>query len=96
MRVKPTEVRLVSGLLMEEHPDADALAETIIRALDTKREEEDPGYVVVAQYKWEEDGLTTCAYGPYKTAKQADKAMESLVNPGVQAQAMRLALARHP
>lgn len=81
MKVKPTEVRLVSGLLQQEHPDADTLAETIIQSLDDKRAKEDQ-WVVIYQWQPNEGQFVTLTYGPFNTRKRAEKCMDSLVSPG--------------
>lgn len=80
MRIKPTEIRLVSSMLAEPAEDADELAQRIIAALDAKREKDDKWVVV---YQW---GGTprpvTLAYGPFGTVRQAVKAMGTLPSPG--------------
>ena len=81
MRVKPTEVRLVSDLLSKPAADADELAETIITSLDSKRMK-DEKWVVIYQWQPQEGRFVTITYGPYNTRKQAEKAMSGLVSPG--------------
>lgn len=80
MRIKPTEIRLVSSMLAEPAEDADELAQRIIAALDAKREKDDKWVVV---YQW--GGIprpVTLAYGPFGTVRQAVKAMGTLPSPG--------------
>lgn len=85
MRIKPTEIRLVSSMLAEPAEDADELAQRIIAALDAKREKDDK-WVVVYQWGVYQRGGTprpvTLAYGPFGTVRQAVKAMGTLPSPG--------------
>lgn len=81
-RVKPTEIRLVADLLMQEAPDAEGLARTIIESLDEKRAQEagkQPPYCVVY---YEPNTVTLSTYGPFSTEKQAERLVKSLVSPG--------------
>ena len=80
MRIKPTEVRLVSQLLAQPAADADELAEKIISNLDTKRMK-DEKWVVIYQWQPQEGRFVTITYGPFNTRKQAEKALGGLVSP---------------
>lgn len=75
-RVKPTEIRLVEEMLLDEHPDATSLARDIIIALDTKRES-DELYALLTQ-----QGNVLWGYGPYPTSHAALKAAGKMVAPG--------------
>lgn len=71
----------MSGLLTQEHPDADTLAEEIIRTIDDKRAKEERWVVI---YQWQREGsrMVTITYGPYTTRKRAEKVLGDLVSPG--------------
>ena len=73
--MKPTEIKMVAGMLEEEHPDASSLARAIIEALDNKRQS-DSMYVLGAMY----EGLPLL-WGPFATSNQAAKAAGKLVSP---------------
>lgn len=68
VRPRPTEIKMVAELLQEPAEDADALARTIIEALDAKREG-DPRYVTVIYIP----GVGLFAFGTYGTPLQAKK-----------------------
>ena len=78
MRFKPTEKKLVLTHLMSEHPDAEALAETIITSLDEKRSGEQSWCVNF----YDPNGKTLCTFGPYGTEGAAKKEMGKLVSAG--------------
>jgi hypothetical protein len=80
-RVKPTEIRLVSSMLLKPAEDADSLAESIILALDEKRQK-DERWMVIYQWQPKEERFVTITYGPFNTRKQAEKALGGLVSPG--------------
>ena len=80
MRIKPTEIRLVSEMLAQPAADADELAEKIITSLDSKRMK-DEKWVVIYQWQPQEGRFVTITYGPYNTRKQAERAMGGLVSP---------------
>lgn len=63
--IRPKEVVLVSDLLAAEHPDADALARAILRAINVYRAGE-PTWVRVVR-----DGSAAVFYGPYPSAEAA-------------------------
>lgn len=77
-RIKPTEVKLVAGMLIHEAESADDLAEQIIRALDEKREKDD--IYVLNYYDPNVGALVT--YGPYGTGNQANKEIARLASTG--------------
>lgn len=81
VKVKPTEVRLVSNLLLEPANDSEELAEKIITQLDTKRMKDDR-WVIIYQWQPQQERFITLTYGPYNTRKQAERAMSGLVSPG--------------
>lgn len=64
---KPTEIRLVAGLLREEWASPEDAANAIIRALDERRAEHDKDWVIIRPNA----GLI---YGPYPTQTAARKA----------------------
>lgn len=80
MRIKPTEVRLVAKMLEQPAEDADSLAESIIVALDEKRQK-DERWMVIYQWQPKEERFVTISYGPFNTRKQAEKALSGLVSP---------------
>lgn len=75
MRVKPTEIRMIAGLLEGEHPDAESLARSIIMALDAKRQS-DELWVLGTMYN-----DVPLLWGPFPTAVQASKAASKLAMP---------------
>lgn len=78
--MKPTEVRLVAGLLEKPAADAEDLARQIIESLDEKRARDDEQWVVV--YQWKPGGhLVTCCWGPYPTRTKAERATREMVSP---------------
>lgn len=81
MRVKPTEMKLVSAMLAEPAEDADSLAEAIIRALDEKRRQDDAFYAIVTDDLSRSLG-TVWTQGPYPTRLQARKALDKARAPG--------------
>ena len=80
-RIKPTEIRLVAKMLEQPADDADSLAESIIVALDDKRQKDDR-WMVIYQWQPKEQRFVTITYGPFNTRKQAEKALGGLVSPG--------------
>lgn len=79
MKIKPTEVRLVAQMLERPAEDADDLARQVIEALDAKRASDNEQWVAI--YQWNKGGLVTCAFGPYGTRTQAERAVKGMVSP---------------
>ena len=75
MRIKPTEVRLVSDLLMEPADSVEDKAREIIMALDEKRMS-DPMFILGTML-----GDIPLIWGPFATANQAAKAASKLAMP---------------
>lgn len=80
-RIKPTEIRLVAKMLEQPADDADSLAESIIVALNDKRQK-DERWMVIYQWQPKQERFVTITYGPFNTRKQAEKALGGLVSPG--------------
>lgn len=88
-RVKPTERKLVSTLLMQEAEDAEELAERIIKALDEKRQADEIWMINF----WEPNVRVLMNYGPYATQNAAKKDIAKLAAAGptpAQAQVVKL------
>ena len=77
MAPKPTEIKLVAGMLEEEHPDAESLAKAIIQALDDKRKG-DAQYILGTMY----DGMPL-VWGTFPTPKAAERAASKMTMPRV-------------
>jgi len=69
LQIRPTEIKAVSDLLMQEHDDVDTLAKLVIQAIDEQRAKRTLYVLVEVQ--------PTLGYakalGPYNTEKQALK-----------------------
>lgn len=73
-RVRPTEKRLVRSMLeKEEWEDEDECAAAIITALDEMRERDREYYCLAVQHETD-SGNVTLMYGPFITAKEAERA----------------------
>lgn len=69
LQIRPTEVKAVADLLMQEHADVDTLARSVIELIDGIRAKRET-YVLVAVHP----SLRICqAIGPYSTESQAMK-----------------------
>ena len=69
LQIRPTEIKAVADLLMQEHEDVDSLARLVIETLDTMRAKRET-YVLVAVHPSLE---VVQAVGPYATKAQALK-----------------------
>lgn len=78
--MKPTEIRLVAGLLDRDYENAETAAETVIRALDEKRAKEDR-WVGVALIPIG-DAWYRFATPPQSTKLRAEKQAASWAAPG--------------
>lgn len=72
MTPRPSEVKAIAALLQEGAETPEALAKQVIAEVDRLRTDRKT-FMVVAQYQ-AADTPWYLAYGPYATAKQAEKA----------------------
>lgn len=77
MAPKPTEVRLIAGLLESECDDTGTLARILIEALDSKRAADNTHWVILTQW-----GDIVQVVGPFPTEHQCGKALARLAAPG--------------
>ena len=69
LQIRPTEIKAIANLLMQEHPDVDTLAEVIIQTIDELRAKREL-YAIVAIHP---SLQIVQVIGPYGTEAQARK-----------------------
>lgn len=78
IRVKPTELKKVIGLLETEHPDVEELAKQVVTQLKEMWVKQDQ-YVV---HMLDPGGRAIYTFGVYYTPSQAQKELARLSSPG--------------
>jgi translation initiation factor 2 alpha subunit (eIF-2alpha) len=75
LQIRPTEIKAIADLLMQEHDDVDSLARLVIETLDTMRSKREQHVLVVIHPSLR----VVQAVGPYGTANQALKDLNKKV-----------------